>query len=138
MVEGSCGLITLGILKRIEELIADRTRLKLVRIFRTISPAPALERSLQLVFRRRHDDFGAYRLLHVMRKTNVRALLGSLKRIKYFYTADPLKAKLQEVFGAETTLEPASQPSNESVKCLLLRPPSLKKCHDRFTVADQQ
>jgi hypothetical protein len=27
-----------------------------------------------------------------------------INRIKYFYTADPLKAKLQEVFGADTTL----------------------------------
>src|SRR5262249_6206647 len=37
-----------------------------------------------------------------------------VERIKYLYTADPLKAKLQEVFGSATTLEP------DNLKCLLL------------------
>jgi hypothetical protein len=37
-----------------------------------------------------------------------------LERVKYFYTADPLKAKLQKVFGDETNLEP------NNLKCLLL------------------
>jgi uncharacterized protein len=37
-----------------------------------------------------------------------------IERIKYFYTADPLKAQLQEVFGKETNLEP------DNLKCLLL------------------
>jgi hypothetical protein len=37
-----------------------------------------------------------------------------VERIKYLYTSDPLKSKLQEVFGRDTTLEP------DNLKCLLL------------------
>ena len=37
-----------------------------------------------------------------------------IERVKYFYTADPLKARLQEVFGSQTNLEP------DNLKCLLL------------------
>ena len=37
-----------------------------------------------------------------------------LARLKSLYKADPLRAKLQEVFGADTTLEP------QHLKCLLL------------------
>jgi hypothetical protein len=37
-----------------------------------------------------------------------------IERIKYLYTADPLKAKLQDVFGRDTTLEP------DNLKCLVL------------------
>ena len=37
-----------------------------------------------------------------------------IERVKYFYTADPLKAKLQTVFGSATDLEP------NNLKCLLL------------------
>jgi patatin-like phospholipase/acyl hydrolase len=36
------------------------------------------------------------------------------ERVKYFYTADPLKLELQAVFGADTTL------SSNSLQCLLL------------------
>lgn len=37
-----------------------------------------------------------------------------IERVKYFYTADPLKAKLQEVFGHDTNLKP------DHLRCLLL------------------
>jgi hypothetical protein len=37
-----------------------------------------------------------------------------IERVKYFYTADPLKAKLQQVFGRDTNLEP------NNLKSLLL------------------
>jgi hypothetical protein len=37
-----------------------------------------------------------------------------IERIKYLYTADPLKAKLQDVFGRDTNLE------LDNLKCLLL------------------
>jgi uncharacterized protein len=37
-----------------------------------------------------------------------------LERIKYLYTADPLKAQLQDVFGPDTNLEP------DNLRCLLL------------------
>jgi Patatin-like phospholipase len=36
------------------------------------------------------------------------------QRVKFFYSADPLKAKLQEVFGATTDLDP------DDLRCLLL------------------
>src|SRR5215831_9346640 len=109
---GIRGLITLGILKRIEELIADRTRLKLCEYFDYIAGtstgaiiAAGLSRGMttsELI------DF----YLSCGKQMFEPAWI--IERIKYFYTADPLKGKLQEVFGAETTLEPASQPSNES------------------------
>jgi len=115
---GIRGLITLGILKKIEDLIADRTRLKLCEYFDYIAGtstgaiiAAGLSRGMttsELI------DF----YMSCGKQMFERSWI--IERIKYFYTADPLKAKLQEVFGAETTLEPASHPSNESVKCLLL------------------
>jgi hypothetical protein len=37
-----------------------------------------------------------------------------IERIKYLYTSDPLKTKLQEVFGQDTSLDP------DDLKCLLL------------------
>jgi hypothetical protein len=37
-----------------------------------------------------------------------------IERVKHFYTADPLKAQLQTVFGPETNLEP------DNLRCLLL------------------
>jgi patatin-like phospholipase/acyl hydrolase len=115
---GIRGLITLGILKRIEELIADRTRLKLCEYFDYIAGtstgaiiAAGLSRGMT-----------TSELIDFYMSCGKQMFEPSwiIERIKYFYTADPLKAKLQEVFGAETTLEPASHPSNESIKCLLL------------------
>ena len=115
---GIRGLITLGILKRIEELIADRTTLKLCEYFDYIAGtstgaiiAAGLSRGMTTA-----------ELIDFYMSCGKQMFEPSwiIERIKYFYTADPLKAKLQEVFGAETTLEPASHPSNESIKCLLL------------------
>jgi uncharacterized protein len=115
---GIRGLITLGILKKIEELVADRTRLKLCEYFDYIAGtstgaiiAAGLSRGLttsELI------DFYASCGRQMFEPAWI------LERIKYFYTADPLKAKLQEVFGADATLEPTSQPSNKNVKSLLL------------------
>ena len=115
---GIRGLITLGILKRIEELIADRTRLKLCEYFDYIAGtstgaiiAAGLSRGMT-----------TSELIDFYMSCGKQMFEPSwiIERIKYFYTADPLKAKLQEVFGADTTLEPAPQPEKESVKCLLL------------------
>lgn len=43
-----------------------------------------------------------------------------VSRLKSLYTADPLKLKLQEVFGSDTTLELADGSENRKLKCLLL------------------
>jgi hypothetical protein len=115
---GIRGLITLGILKRIEELIADRTRLKLCEYFDYIAGtstgaiiAAGLSRGMT-----------TSELIDFYMSCGKQMFEPSwiIERIKYFYTADPLKAKLQEVFGADTTLEPAPQPEKESLRCLLL------------------
>jgi hypothetical protein len=115
---GIRGLVTLGILQKIEELVADRTKLKLCEYFDYIAGtstgaiiAVGLSRGMttsELI------DFYTSCGKQMFEPSWI------IERIKYFYSADPLKAELQKVFGGDTTLEPASQPSNESVKCLLL------------------
>jgi uncharacterized protein len=115
---GIRGLITLGILKRIEELIADRTRLKLCEYFDYIAGTS----TGAIIAAGLSQGMTTSELIDFYMSCGKQMFEPSwiIERIKYFYTADPLKAKLQEVFGAQTTLEPASQASNESVKCLLL------------------
>jgi uncharacterized protein len=115
---GIRGLLTLGILKKIEELVIERTGLKLCEYFDYIAGtstgaiiAAGLSRGMttsELI------DFYTSCGNQMFEPSWI------LERIKYFYTADPLKRKLQEVFGVDTTLEPATQPGNLSVKCLLL------------------
>jgi hypothetical protein len=109
---GIRGLITLGILEKIEALVAGKTGGKLCDYFDYIAGtstgaiiAAGLARGMttaQLV------DF--YRASGKEMFEHARLI----ERIKYFYTADPLKAQLQDVFGAKTNLEP------NNLKCLLL------------------
>src|SRR3984885_2752002 len=115
---GIRGLITLGILEQIEKLVLERTGKKLCDYFDYIAGtstgaiiAAGLAQGMstkQLVeFYQSNGDemFKPARLI---------------ERIKYFYTADPLKVKLQEVFGHATTLEPSEKLEQQKLKSLLL------------------
>jgi hypothetical protein len=110
---GIRGLLTLGILENIEKLVArEAGSQKLCDYFDYIAGTST----------------GAIIAAGLARGKSVAELIefytgaGAemfeqsrlLDRIKFFYTADPLKAKLQEVFGASTTLDP------DHLKCLLL------------------
>ncbi len=43
-----------------------------------------------------------------------------LERVKFFYSADPLKAMLEQKFGTDTTLEPDNGSGRKALKSLLL------------------
>jgi hypothetical protein len=109
---GIRGLITLGILEKLEKLIQEKTGLRLCDYFDYIAGtstgaiiAAGLSRGLSIsdlvdfYTSCGRDMFDPSRLI---------------ERIKYLYTADPLKAKLKEVFGPDTNLEP------DNLKCILL------------------
>ena len=109
---GIRGLITLGILERIETLIQERTGQKLCEYFDYIAGtstgaiiAAGLARGMSVAG-----------LIDFYHSAGEQMFEPSclIQRIKSFYTADPLKKKLQEVFGMDTTLEP------DNLKCLLL------------------
>jgi uncharacterized protein len=109
---GIRGLVTLGILERIEKLVKGKTGLQLCDYFDYVAGTST----------------GAIIAAGLARGMNVADLINFytscgrqmfdpssiIERLKYLYTADPLKVKLQEVFGHDTTLEP------ENLKCLLL------------------
>jgi uncharacterized protein len=109
---GIRGLLTLGILEHIEKLVAAKSGQKLCDYFDYIGGtstgaiiAAGLSRGMttaQLI------DFYQSSGKHMFEKAFL------LERIKYFYTADPLKAQLQDVFGHDTDLFP------DNLKCLLL------------------
>jgi hypothetical protein len=109
---GIRGLLTLGILSKLEELIAGATGGKLCDYFDYIAGtstgaiiAAGLARGMTTA-----------ELIDFYRSAGKQMFEHSslLERVKFLYTADPLKAKLQDVFGRDTTLEPAH------LKCLLL------------------
>ena len=109
---GIRGLITLGILEKIEKLVKDKTGGKLCDYFDYIGGTST-------------GAIIAAGLARGMTTAELMEFYSScgkqmfdpawlVERIKYLYAADPLKAKLQEVFGSATTLEP------DNLKCLLL------------------
>jgi uncharacterized protein len=109
---GIRGLVTLGILESIEALVAAKTRKKLGEYFDYIAGtstgaiiAAGLARGLTIA-----------QLIDFYRSSGKQMFEHSwlIERVKYFYTADPLKSKLQGVFGRDTNLEP------NNLKCLLL------------------
>src|SRR5882724_10225060 len=109
---GIRGLITLGILERIEKVVNDKTGKKLGEYFNYIAGtstgaivAAGISRGLEVA-----DLIEFYRSSGKQMFDHARLI----ERIKYLYTADPLKAQLQNVFGHDTTLEP------DNLKCLLL------------------
>ena len=109
---GIRGLLTLGILELIEKFIAGRTGKALHEYFDYIAGtstgaiiAAGLARGLTVG-----------RLIKFYQDNGEAMFEPSrlMDRVKSFYTADPLRYKLQEVFGENTTLEP------QNLKCLLL------------------
>jgi uncharacterized protein len=109
---GIRGLITLGILERIENLVKERTGQKLCEYFDYVAGtstgaiiAAGLCRGLTTADLIRFYTSSGKQMFDPA---------WLLERIKYLYTADPLKAQLQDVFGRDTNLEP------DNLKCLLL------------------
>jgi uncharacterized protein len=110
---GIRGVLTLGILEKIEALVNERTGAKsLCDYFDYIAGtstgaiiAAGLARGMTVA-----------QLIDFYRSSGSQMFEHSwlIERVKYFYTADPLKSKLQEVFGHDTTLEPSN------LRCLLL------------------
>jgi hypothetical protein len=113
---GIRGLITLGILRVVEKKLAQRTRqgaaFRLGKWFDYIGGtstgaiiAAGLARGMSV-----EDLIQFYRDSGkaMFEKTSL------MRRLTSFYEADPLRYKLQEVFGADSTLEP------QYLKCLLL------------------
>jgi uncharacterized protein len=109
---GIRGLLTLGILEKLEHLVAERTGKKLCEYFDYIAGtstgaiiAAGLARGLTAA-----DLIDFY-------KSSGRQMFEHsflVERLKYFYTADPLMERLREVFGQDTNLCP------DNLKCLLL------------------
>jgi hypothetical protein len=109
---GIRGLATLGILEQLEKLVRERTGLKLGDYFDYIAGtstgaiiAAGLSRGMTVA-----DLVEFYRSCG--KQMFEPAFL--IERVKYFYTADPLKRKLQDVFGEDTRLGAGK------LKCLLL------------------
>jgi hypothetical protein len=110
---GIRGLLTLGILEKIERLVAEKTGKKtLCEYFDYVAGtstgaiiAAGLARGKTVA-----------QLIDFYRSSGEQMFEHAwlIERVKNFYTADPLKAKLQEVFGHDTTLEPGN------LGCLLL------------------
>jgi hypothetical protein len=109
---GIRGLVTLGILEKIEKLVKEKTGCTLCDYFDYIAGTST-------------GAIIAAGLARGMTTADLIDFYGScgkqmfdpswvVERIKYLYTSDPLKSKLQEVFGRDTTLEP------DNLKCLLL------------------
>jgi uncharacterized protein len=115
---GIRGLITLGILQRLERLVAERNGLRLCEYFDYIAGtstgaiiAAGLSQGMMVA---ELVDF----YMDAGKQMFEPSLL--VERVKYFYTADPLKKKLQQVFGTDTTLEPTIGLCEKSLRCLLL------------------
>jgi hypothetical protein len=109
---GIRGLITLGILQKIEAMIKKKTGQALCEFFDYIGGtstgaiiAASLSRGMTTAdLIKFYKDYGREMF-------DPSALL---ERYKYLHTADPLIRQLQQVFGATTTLDP------DNMKCLLL------------------
>jgi hypothetical protein len=109
---GIRGLLTLGILEKIEAVIAAKTGQRLCDYFDYIAGtstgaiiAAGLARGLST---KRLIDFYQANGKQMFEPSSL------FSRFKFFYTADPLKARLQEVFGTATNLFP------DNLQCLLL------------------
>jgi len=109
---GIRGLITLGILERLEAALTQKTGQSLSDYFDYIAGtstgaiiAAGLARGLRVA-----------QLIDFYTSCGEQMFESSSlwQRVKFFYNADPLKAKLQSVFGATTDLDP------DNLKCLLL------------------
>ena len=109
---GIRGLLTLGILEVVEKFIAGRTGKALHEYFDYIAGT-----STGAIIAAGLASGLSVGSLVKFYQDNGEAMFESsrlIDRVKSFYTADPLRYKLQEVFGEKTTLEP------QNLKCLLL------------------
>lgn len=109
---GIRGLISLGILERIEAMIKEKTGLPLCGYFDYIGGtstgaiiAAGLARGMTT------SDLIEFYRNYGRQMFDPSALL---ERYKYLHTADPLARQLQQVFGPTTTLDP------DDLRCLLL------------------
>jgi hypothetical protein len=109
---GIRGLLTLGILENLEKLVQEKGKQRLCDFFDYIAGtstgaiiAAGLARGMTV------SD-----LIEFYRSNGEKMFEPAwlIERIKYFYTADPLAAKLQEAFGKNSSLDP------NDLKCLLL------------------
>jgi len=109
---GIRGLIALGILERLEALVFDRTHLRLCDYFDYIAGtstgaiiAAGLARGMKVA-----------EIIEFYRSSGKQMfeLAALVQRLKNFYTADPLKLKLQDFVGRDTTL------ASNTLQCLLL------------------
>jgi hypothetical protein len=110
---GIRGLITLGILEQIEKTIREKDgSARLCDYFDYIggtSTGAIIAAGLA-------TGMSAADLIRFYNECGEQMFESSrlFDRVKFFYTADPLKAKLQQVFGANTTIEP------QHLNCLLV------------------
>jgi patatin-like phospholipase len=105
---GIRGLITLGILQKIESMVGQ----KLCEYFDYIAgTSTGAIIAASLAIGKTTDDLIKFYQDFGKQMFDPSALL---ERYKYLHTADPLIRQLQSVFGPTTTLEP------ENLKCLLL------------------
>jgi hypothetical protein len=106
---GIRGLLTLGILSKIEALLGGKRICDYFDYIAGTSTGAIIAAGLA-------RGMSAADLVDFYRKNGKQMFEHAwlIERIKYFYTADPLKAKLQEVFGRDTNLSP------ENLNCLLL------------------
>lgn len=109
---GIRGLLTLGILEVVEKFIAGRTGKALHEYFDYIAGTS----TGAIIAAGLASGLSVGRLIKFYQDNGESMFESSrlMDRVKSFYTADPLKYKLQEVFGENTTLEP------QNLRCLLL------------------
>jgi uncharacterized protein len=109
---GIRGLITLGILREVERIIQEKTRLALCDYFDYIAgTSTGAIIAAGLARGKTTSDLIAFYQQYGPTMFDPAALI---QRFKYLHTADPLIRQLQQVFGAATTLDP------DDLKCLLL------------------
>lgn len=109
---GIRGLLTLGILEKLETMVRTRTGLKLCDYFDYIAGTS----TGAIIAAGLCCGMSVGDLINFYRE-NGEAMFEPaflIERVKYFYTADPLKQKLQDVFGQDTSLH------SEKLQCLLL------------------
>ena len=109
---GIRGLLTLGILEKIESMVSQNSGKKLCDYFDYIAGTS----TGAIIATGIACGMTIAELIDFYRSSGKQMFEHAclIERVKYFYTADPLKARLQEVFGSQTNLEP------NNLKCLLL------------------
>jgi hypothetical protein len=101
---GIRGLITLGILEKIEALVAQKPGDRLCDYFDYIAGTS----TGAIIAAGLATGMTVAQLIDFYRASGAQMFEPSrlMERIKYFYDADPLKAQLQKTFGRDTNLEP--------------------------------